>query len=151
MGVTLGNMVTHKAGRPCYMSLGNCPGLRMHHAASLHPQRLPFVVLGRSAGCVACGDAPSITAETLADYDYAAFTGQAPNDGPPRPLRLLNPEQRITVQQLRDRLVLDSLGVAVPALGHGCPNPSTELVGLYLASGQSFPLRLFVLDSYLPN
>lgn len=52
---------------------------------------------------MACGHAPSITRETLPGYDYAAFTGQAPNDGPPQPLRLADPAHRITVQQLQER------------------------------------------------
>ena len=30
--------------------------------------------------CLACGERPSITAASLAAYDYGAFTGQAPDD-----------------------------------------------------------------------
>lgn len=60
----------------------------------------------RSPECVACGSAPAITAASLPSYDYAAFTGQAAaNDGPPAPLRLLSPEQRLTPEELRDRSV----------------------------------------------
>jgi adenylyltransferase/sulfurtransferase len=48
----------------------------------------------RAAGCAACGDAPTITEASLPAYDYAAFTGQAPSDGPPPPLTLLRPGER---------------------------------------------------------
>ena len=34
----------------------------------------------RRAGCAACGEQPTITAGSLASYDYAAFTGQSPDD-----------------------------------------------------------------------
>lgn len=61
---------------------------------------------GRSAGCAACGDAPSITAANLAAYDYSAFTGQSPTDAPPAPLGLLPPWQRLTPAQLHARLRL---------------------------------------------
>ena len=36
-------------------------------------------VVHRSSSCVVCGDTPTITAATLRDYDYAAFTGQVRN------------------------------------------------------------------------
>ena len=34
----------------------------------------------RSTSCAACGEHPTITAASQAGYDYAAFTGQAPDD-----------------------------------------------------------------------
>ena len=34
----------------------------------------------RNPACQACGDSPSITADSLAGYDYTAFTGQAADD-----------------------------------------------------------------------
>ena len=34
----------------------------------------------RNPACKACGDSPSITAGSLAAYDYTAFTGQAADD-----------------------------------------------------------------------
>ena len=35
---------------------------------------------GRFPECAACGASPSITAASLAGYDYGAFTGQDAND-----------------------------------------------------------------------
>ena len=44
----------------------------------------------RNAACKACGDSPSITAESLAGYDYTAFTGQAADDKGESRFRWLN-------------------------------------------------------------
>jgi adenylyltransferase/sulfurtransferase len=60
---------------------------------------------GKAAGCIACGPQPQITRDSLSSYDYASFTGgQRANDGPPAPLQVLPPEQRITAQQLQKLL-----------------------------------------------
>lgn len=60
---------------------------------------------GRAAGCLACGEQPQITRDSLSSYDYAVFTGgQRANDGPPVPLEVLPAEQRITPQQLQQLL-----------------------------------------------
>lgn len=40
----------------------------------------------------------------VAAYDYTAFTGQRPDDGPPPPLRVLPPEQRLSPAALAARL-----------------------------------------------
>lgn len=64
----------------------------------------------RSPQCVACGAAPELTAESLPGYDYAGFTGQAPNDAAPQPLRLLQPEQRLSPAELRARCVAKKAG-----------------------------------------
>jgi adenylyltransferase/sulfurtransferase len=67
---------------------------------------------GRAAGCLACGEQPQVTRDSLSSYDYAAFTGgQRANDGPPVPLEVLPAEHRITPQQLQQLL----LAPAVPA------------------------------------
>ena len=57
-------------------------------------------------GCAACGAKPSITRESIAGYDYAAFTGQPAHDGPMQPLQVLQPEQRISPAQLQQKLQL---------------------------------------------
>jgi len=51
---------------------------------------------GRSPKCVVCGDNPTIQRGSLPDYDYETFTGQPSNDGPPKPLRVLAQEERLT-------------------------------------------------------
>lgn len=90
---------------------------------------------------MSCGPAASITADTLAAYDYAAFTGQsAADDGPPPPLRLLLAEQRTTAADLvatlqrhgsqsppTGTLILDVRPPEQFAIGH--------LAGAALASG----------------
>ena len=65
------------------------------------PSRPP--PLRSSPGCIACGEAPTITADSLPSYDYAAFTGQAPTDAAPAPLQLIPREQRITPGELQQR------------------------------------------------
>ncbi|KIY99793.1 adenylyltransferase andsulfurtransferase MOCS3/UBA4 [Monoraphidium neglectum] len=40
----------------------------------------------------------------VAAFDYTAFTGQSPDDGPPPPLRVLPPEQRLAAAELKLRL-----------------------------------------------
>ena len=79
----------------------------------------------KSPNCVACGsggkedemdgdkddsDASQgpITADTISTYDYREFTGQADNDGPPVPLVLLDDKDRISVEQLKQRLASSS-------------------------------------------
>ena len=58
----------------------------------------------RSPACVACGSAPAITAASLPQYDYTAFTGQAAaNDAAPLPLQLIPWEERITPAELQQR------------------------------------------------
>ena len=52
--------------------------------------------------CAACGSRPSITRESLAHYDYEAFTGQPAHDGEPTPLALLPAAQRISPMRLAD-------------------------------------------------
>jgi adenylyltransferase/sulfurtransferase len=65
---------------------------------------------GKAAGCIACGEQSQITRDSLATYDYAAFTGgQLANDGPPKPLEVLPAEQRMTAQQLQ-QLVAQAAG-----------------------------------------
>lgn len=61
----------------------------------------------KSPACVACGgdSISKLTKETIEDYDYAAFTGQVQNDGPLPPLRLLDPSDRCTCEQLQTRFV----------------------------------------------
>jgi hypothetical protein len=54
---------------------------------------------------VACGASPAITAASLASYDYASFTGQAPSDAAPAPLQLIPREERITPAELQQRCV----------------------------------------------
>lgn len=61
---------------------------------------------------MSCGPDATITAATIASYDYAAFTGQATaDDGPPKPLRLLPASERLSAsalaQRLQDRSLLD--------------------------------------------
>jgi adenylyltransferase/sulfurtransferase len=56
--------------------------------------------------CAACGSEPSITRESIAGYDYAAFTGQPAHDGPMQPLTVLQPQQRISPAQLQEKLQL---------------------------------------------
>lgn len=60
----------------------------------------------RSPGCVACGDAPTITATSLPTYDYASFTGQPANDAAPV-VALLPRKDRVTAAQLAARLAGD--------------------------------------------
>jgi len=77
----------------------------------------------KSPNCVACGSGGSdgdkdgsdtslsrytINANTISTYDYRDFTGQADNDGPPVPLVLLDDKDRISVQQLKQRLLAAS-------------------------------------------
>ena len=50
--------------------------------------------------CIACGDKPTITAESLQHYDYGAFTGAPSNDAAPQPLQLLPEEDRISAAQV---------------------------------------------------
>lgn len=50
--------------------------------------------LCRQSNCVACGASPSITAASLPQYDYAAFTGQPANDKGPPSLHVLPTNQR---------------------------------------------------------
>ena len=81
---------------------------------------LPPRLACRSAGCVACGTSPAITAASLPAYDYAAFTGQAAaNDAAPKPLQLIAREGRITPQELQQRWVVGWGGrVSNPDLIH---------------------------------
>lgn len=60
----------------------------------------------KSVNCISCGENAEITAETLQNYDYAKFTGQMPNDAAPGPLKLIEPSDRITVGQLKERYEL---------------------------------------------
>lgn len=54
---------------------------------------------------MSCGPGATITAATIAHYDYAAFTGQATaDDGPPEPLQLLPASQRLSAPVLAQRL-----------------------------------------------
>lgn len=77
----------------------------------------------RSPSCVACGSGSEeekdgdshrtgkpITADTISTYDYGEFTGQVDNDGPPVPLVLLEVEDRVTVEQLKQRLSAATAG-----------------------------------------
>eukprot|EP00884_Botryococcus_braunii_P020045 jgi/Botrbrau1/6724/Bobra.0324s0015.1 len=58
----------------------------------------------RSPSCAACGHNPTITADTLASYDYTAFTGQAPIEEGPPPCKLLPRSQRLGAQDLSKAL-----------------------------------------------
>lgn len=65
---------------------GLCTHTLMQHLlcgpACLCPGRFSTVKLrGRRAGCVACGDSPQITRDSLASYDYVSFTGGAATPG----------------------------------------------------------------------
>jgi adenylyltransferase/sulfurtransferase len=54
---------------------------------------------GKAPGCAACGEG-GMTRDSVAQYDYATFTGgQTANDGPPVPLAVLPAEQRLTAVQ----------------------------------------------------
>eukprot|EP00877_Chromochloris_zofingiensis_P010503 jgi/Chrzof1/5706/Cz16g12150.t1 len=55
---------------------------------------------GPVAGCIACGQDAIITREAIASYNYEAFTGQRADDGPPKSMKVLPPEQRIAAQAL---------------------------------------------------
>lgn len=57
----------------------------------------------KSPACISCGSSPEITAANLKEYDYAEFTGQAPNDAAPKPLRLIEPSERLTPGQVHAR------------------------------------------------
>jgi adenylyltransferase/sulfurtransferase len=58
---------------------------------------------GRAPGCAACAPGAALTRDSIAAYDYAAFThGQQPSDGPPTPLQVLPAQQRITPSQLQE-------------------------------------------------
>lgn len=59
-------------------------------------------------GCAACGEKPSITAESLPQYDYSAFTGAPSNDAAPQPLGLLQRDERISAEQVADQALLRS-------------------------------------------
>jgi len=50
--------------------------------------------------CIACGECPEITAESLPLYSYAAFTGAPSNDAGPTPLELLIPVQRVRAAEV---------------------------------------------------
>ncbi|PSC70689.1 Adenylyltransferase and sulfurtransferase MOCS3 [Micractinium conductrix] len=68
----------------------------------------------KSPACVACGSAPAITAASLPQYDYTAFTGQAAaNDAAPLPLQLIPWEERITPAELQQRLASEPGAVLV--------------------------------------
>ncbi|CAL8465473.1 g5009 [Coccomyxa elongata] len=55
-------------------------------------------------GCIACGHNPSITAQSLPEYDYNGFTGAPSNDTAPQSLQLLPARERITAGQLHQLL-----------------------------------------------
>ncbi|EFJ41079.1 hypothetical protein VOLCADRAFT_68613, partial [Volvox carteri f. nagariensis] len=55
----------------------------------------------RNPACVACGTSPAITRGSLPSYDYVAFTGQPPDDGPPEDVRLIDPRVRLEPHQRR--------------------------------------------------
>jgi len=57
----------------------------------------------KSPNCTVCGTNPEITRENLSLYDYAAFTGQVPTDAAPKPLELLQPDQRLKPGELHFR------------------------------------------------
>lgn len=61
---------------------------------------------GPAPSCTACGGGGGIPMESsaVAAYDYRAFTGQGADDGPPPPLELLPPEQRVRASELAKRL-----------------------------------------------
>lgn len=73
---------------------------------------------GRQESCVACGSTPAITRDNLAAYDYVSFTGQAPTDGPPPPLRIIPAEERITPKQLMKHMQA-SMQASGPGDGSG--------------------------------
>jgi len=50
--------------------------------------------------CIACGECPEITAESLSLYPYTAFTGAPSNDAGPTPLELLVPVQRVRAEEV---------------------------------------------------
>ena len=65
----------------------------------------------RNEQCVACGNCPDVTRETLPGIDYMEFTGQqSASDGPPKPLKLVKDSHRISAKDLIERLV-DSIKV----------------------------------------
>ena len=55
----------------------------------------------KSVACIACGEKPEITAENLKEYDYAGFTGQAPNDAAPKPLTLIVRSERLMPKEIQ--------------------------------------------------
>lgn len=59
---------------------------------------------GRRPACPACGTHPTITAESLPSYDYAALTGWCSPDDRPLTLAVLDDAHRLTPQQLATAL-----------------------------------------------
>eukprot|EP00891_Asterochloris_glomerata_P009431 jgi/Astpho2/9431/e_gw1.00145.64.1_t len=80
---------------------------------------------GRQSNCVACGASPSITAASLPQYDYAAFTGQPANDKGPPSLHVLPTNQRVTPAELQWRLQAQR-----PALVDVRPRPEFDMAHL---------------------
>ena len=60
----------------------------------------------RSSTCLACGATPSITKDTITRYSYYDFTGQTDNDGPPKPLNIIDTKERITAKELESKLTM---------------------------------------------
>lgn len=83
----------------------------------------------RSPTCEACGESPSITAASIAAYDYPAFTGQPAHDAPPA-VALLPQEERVTAAVLMERLAGGLRQGTQPPGGSGAtpaPRPLTLL------------------------
>lgn len=96
----------------------------------------------RSPGCIACGEHPTLTATTLASYDYTAFTGQAPDDHAPAPLQIIPPAERMTAGSFAQMLgQLDTAPLAASeskhALPHGCSCPTYSGQGRQLERAAS--------------
>lgn len=73
--------------------------------------------VGNGGGGGGSGSRGRMQPDDVAAFDYAAFTGQSAHDGPPAPLCLLPPEQRLSAAQLQQLLQQQPLSGASAAAG----------------------------------
>lgn len=59
---------------------------------------------GRRPNCLVCGSSSGWDQAAVAAYDYFAFTGQRPSDGPPPPANLIPDSQRLRPEELQSAL-----------------------------------------------
>jgi len=90
--------------------IGDVLSKKMLVMDALYSRYMVVKLRARNESCVSCGNIPSITRETLSEFDYCNFTGQAsPSDSSTPGLRLVDDSHRITVRDLVKRMSVNHL------------------------------------------
>ncbi len=85
--------------------MGTVLSQRMLLYDALAPRMHVIKLRGKRADCIACGENPSISSETLTMFDYTGFTGGHGDHDKPEALTVLTEEHRWLCEQVHDALV----------------------------------------------